>query len=160
DGARCRLARPRLKWRASDFGFKPLVPGWSDSERTTYFLRGESGLAVADWKSNRAYVWTPSYEATAEHNQAAPFRWIIDALAQRAGLTTMHAAAIGEHGTGLLIVGKGGRGKSTLALAAVTAGMQYVADDYCLVAPQPPYPAYRLFNTAKLRVESEAASWI
>jgi hypothetical protein len=160
DGARCEVARPRLKWRASDFGFKRLVPGWSDKERTTYFLRSESGLAVADWKAHRAYVWVPSIEAIARHDQSAPFRWIIDGLAQQRGLATVHAAAIGEHGIGLLIVGEGGRGKSTLALAAVAAGMQYLADDYCLVATQPPYPAYRLFNTAKVGVENELVSWI
>jgi hypothetical protein len=158
DGTRCSVARPRLKWRASDFGPKRIVPGWSDKERTTYFLRGESGLAVADWRSNRAYVWVPSIEAIVRHDQAAPFRWIIDGLAQRRGLTAMHASVIGEHGIGLLIVGEGGRGKSTLALAGIAAGMEYLADDYCLVCAQPPYPAYRLFNTAKVRVESKVVT--
>ena len=161
DSAHCGVTRPQLRWRASDFGFKRLVPGWSDKERTTYFLRSESGLAVADWKSDRAYVWVPALEAVDTYDRAAPFRWIIDGLAQRHGLTTMHAAVIGEGGIGLLIVGEGGRGKSTLALAAIAAGMDYLADDYCLVDAQPPYSAYRLFNTAKVRVDSEVAvSWI
>jgi hypothetical protein len=154
DGGRCGVKRPRLKWRASDFGLKRLVPGWSDTERTTYFLRGECGLAVADWRSRHAYVWAPSIEVVIALERAAPFRWIIDGLAQRSGLMTMHAAAVGEGGVGLLIVGEGGRGKSTLALAAIGAGMDYLADDYCLVDAQPPYHAYRLFNTAKMRVDS------
>ena len=152
DGGRCGVKRPRLKWRASDFGLKRLVPGWSDTERTTYFLRGECGLAIADWRSRHAYVWVPSIEAVIAIERAAPFRWIIDGLAQRSSLMTMHAAAVGEGGVGLLIVGEGGRGKSTLALAAIGAGMEYLADDYCLVDAQPPYQAYRLFNTAKMRV--------
>jgi hypothetical protein len=161
DGTRCGVARPRLKWRAADFGPKRLVPGWSDTARTTYFLRGECGLAAADWRSDRAYVWLPSIEALTAYERAAPFRWIIDGVAQRRGLTTMHAAAIGEGGIGLLIVGEGGRGKSTLALAAIDAGMDYLADDYCLVEPRPPYPAYRLFNTAKLRPDNKVAlNWI
>jgi hypothetical protein len=92
--------------------------------------------------------------AVAAYERAAPFRWIIDGLAQRRGLTTMHAAAIGEGGTGVLIIGEGGRGKSTLALAAIGAGMDYLADDYCLVDAVPPYRAYRLFNTAKVRADS------
>ncbi len=151
DGARCGVKRPRLNWRVSDFGLKRLVPGWSDNDRTTYLLRGERGLAVADWKSDQAYVWVPSIEAFFARERAAPFRWIIDGLAQRRGLTAVHAAVIGEGGIGLLIVGEGGRGKSTLALAAIGAGMDYLADDYCLVDARPPYRAYRLFNTAKLR---------
>ena len=161
DGGRCGVKRPRLKWRASDFGLKRLVPGWSDTERTTYFLRSERGLAVADWRSRHAYVWVPSTELVIASERAAPFRWIIDGLAQRCGLMTMHAAAVGECGVGLLIVGESGRGKSTLALAAIGAGMDYLADDYCLVDAQPRYQAYRLFNSAKMRVDSSVQpNWI
>jgi hypothetical protein len=161
DNAHCGVPRPRLRWRASDFGFKHLVPGWSNTDRTTYFLRSECGLAIADWRAARVYVWVPSIAALATYDRAAPFRWIIDGLAQRHGLTPMHAAAIGEAGIGLLIVGEGGRGKSTLALAAIAADLDYLADDYCLVNVRPPYQAYRLFNTAKLRVDSKAAvRWI
>lgn len=161
DDVRCGVKRPRLKWRAPDFGLKRVVPGWSDNERTTYFLRGAGGVAIADWRSGRAYVWVPSIEAFIASDRAAPFRWIIDGLAQRHGLMTMHAAVIGEDGVGLLIVGEGGRGKSTLALAAIGAGMDYLGDDYCLVDPQPPYRAYRLFNTAKLQVDARVQpDWI
>jgi hypothetical protein len=161
DGASCGVKRPRLNWRTADFGLKRLVPGWSDNDRTTYFLRSERGVAVVDWKSNRAYVWVPSIGAITAYERAAPFRWIIDGLAQRRGLMTMHAAGIGEGGLGVLIVGEGGRGKSTLALAAVGAGMDYLADDYCLVDTKPAHSAFRLFNTAKVRVDSQARlDWV
>jgi hypothetical protein len=161
DGMRCSAARPRLTWHVSDFGLKGRVPGWSNTERATYFLRGERGLAVADWRAHNAFVWLPSIEAMTPYERAAPFRWMIEGLARQRGLTTMHSAGIGERGIGVLIVGEGGRGKSTLALAAVAAGMDYIGDDYCLVDARPPYPAYRLFNTAKVRVDSEVAlRWI
>jgi hypothetical protein len=137
DAASCGVKRSRLNWRTADFGLKRLIPGWSDNDRTTYFLRSERGVAVVDWKSNRAYVWVPSIGAITAYERAAPFRWIIDGLAQRRGLMTMHAAGIGEGRRGVLIVGEGGRGKSTLALAAVGAGMDYLADDYCLVDTYP-----------------------
>jgi hypothetical protein len=161
DGARCGVKRPGLKWRASDFGLKRIVPAWSNNKRTTYFLRSECGLAVADWRAGHAYVWVPSIEAITARDRAAPFRWLLDGLAQRHSLTTMHAAVIGEGGIGLLVVGESGRGKSTLALAAISAGMDYLADDYCLLDARPPYRAYRLFNTAKLRADARVQSdWI
>jgi hypothetical protein len=45
--------------------------------------------------------------------------------------------------------------------AAIGAGMDYLADDYCLVDAQPPYQGYRLFNTAKMGVDSSVQpNWI
>jgi len=40
---------------------------------------------------------------------------------------------VGESGRALLLVGMGGSGKSSTALACAASGMRYLGDDYCLV---------------------------
>ena len=132
DGAACGLARPRIGWHLADFGPKRIVPGWSDPGRTVYLLRGEEGFAVADWDRCEALVWLPSGAAVPWYERAAPFRWLFDNLAARRGMSTLHAAAVGRDGNGVLLAGRGGAGKSTLALACVGSGFDYVSDDYCL----------------------------
>jgi hypothetical protein len=56
-------------------------------------------------------------------------------LASRAqSLVPLHAACVGAHGLGLLLMGPSGAGKSTLSLHAVIGGMQLLSEDSAFVA--------------------------
>ncbi|MDR0866879.1 MAG: hypothetical protein LBP75_00175 [Planctomycetota bacterium] len=46
----------------------------------------------------------------------------------------VHGAAVGLNGKGILLCARGQRGKSTLAVTAMLAGMDYVSDDYLTLA--------------------------
>ena len=62
----------------------------------------------------------------------------------------MHGAAVGAAAGGVLIVGAGGSGKSTIALACLEAGLGYVGDDYVLIRTRAELHAYSAYNSAKL----------
>ena len=49
-------------------------------------------------------------------------------------LVPLHAACVGAHGNGLLLMGASGTGKSTLSLHAVADGMQLLSEDSSFVA--------------------------
>jgi hypothetical protein len=69
----------------------------------------------------------------------------------RNGRQFVHAAAIGnEAGAGILVVGRGGSGKSTTALTSMLAGMKYAGDDYCLLEPGAVPVVHSLYASAKL----------
>ncbi|QPC90586.1 HPr kinase/phosphorylase [Mesorhizobium sp. INR15] len=161
DGEACGLARPRLAWTLPDFGPKRVVPGWSSDNRTVYLLRGENGLAVADWQAKEAFIWMPSSDAVPWYERAAPFRWLFDGLAARLGMATLHAAAVGIDGEGVLLVGRGGVGKSTLALACLGNGFDYVGDDYCLFSQASTPQAHALYSTAKWKKDATVTpAWL
>jgi hypothetical protein len=46
------------------------------------------------------------------------------------GAEVIHAALVSKNGKGVLFAGKGGVGKSTVALACIQAGFDYLGDDY------------------------------
>jgi hypothetical protein len=69
---------------------------------------------------------------------------------QANGAHLLHAAAVGEDDGALMITGRGGVGKSTTALACLTSGMRYVADDYLVVRLDPEPRVHSLYSTAKL----------
>ena len=46
------------------------------------------------------------------------------------GAEVIHAALVSKNGKGVLFAGKGGAGKSTVALACIRAGFGYLGDDY------------------------------
>lgn len=54
--------------------------------------------------------------------------WLASSMVQ-----AVHAAAVSLDGQGLLLVGVGGRGKSTTALACALAGFSFLGDDMCVV---------------------------
>jgi hypothetical protein len=57
-------------------------------------------------------------------------------LAARAqALVALHAAAVGERGHGLLLMGDSGAGKTTMALHCLLQGLQLIAEDAVFVAP-------------------------
>jgi hypothetical protein len=61
-----------------------------------------------------------------------------------------HGAAVGSDNGGVLIVGAGGAGKTTTALACLEAGMKYLGDDRCLLSMGEFPHIHSLYGTAKL----------
>src|SRR5207237_110630 len=64
--------------------------------------------------------------------------FVFRASAHRSELS-FHAAAVGNDGRGVLVVGPGRSGKSTTALACLAAGFDYAGDDYVVVSSEPPH---------------------
>lgn len=66
----------------------------------------------------------------------------------------MHAGCIGNGQHSLLLVGKGGSGKSTTALLCLIGGLYYLSDDYILVdINQEEIMAYSIFCSGKLHAD-------
>ena len=66
----------------------------------------------------------------------------------------MHAAALGMNGNGALITSPSGQGKSTLALAGLLCGMEYVSEDYILIRRDSTPAGYPVFRTGYLTASS------
>ena len=53
------------------------------------------------------------------------------------GVMPVHAAAVARDGRALLLIGAGGRGKTTTAMSLALRGWRLIADDLCFLAPSP-----------------------
>jgi hypothetical protein len=62
----------------------------------------------------------------------------------------IHCGAVGTAAGGALLVGHTGSGKSTSALACLSAGMRYVTDDRCILSLDPEPRALCIYDSAKL----------
>ena len=88
--------------------------------------------------------------------QGAPFRRILHWWSSGLGLQLVHGAAIGNEVGGVLLVGRSGSGKSTIALACVGSSLGYVADDYCLLEPGVPPSVHSIYGSGKADAASIA----
>jgi hypothetical protein len=110
-------------------------------------LRVRDGVALS-WVDDRGHE--PAYA------RFRPFAELFSAWFPRRGMLLLHAAAVGNADGVVLVVGAGGSGKSTTALLCSVAGMGFLADDFCLLAPGPSPVAHSLYRSAKLRGDSAA----
>jgi hypothetical protein len=87
------------------------------------------------------------------HEQAAPFLPLIKTFLQHRGITMLHAGAVALNESGLLLIGRGGSGKSTTSLLCLEAGWDFLADDYCAFFEQ---TVYSLYSSAKIHLKDAA----
>lgn len=66
----------------------------------------------------------------------------------------LHGAAVGAGGAGALIAAPSGKGKSTLALACLLEGMEFVAEDYVLVDRVGPAVGHPILGTGFMTAET------
>ena len=133
-----------------DFTLRGNIWGFDSSRYRSAYQWGEGSVTAMDCETRQAVFWVPTHRHFPVWAQAAPLRSILHWCMEINGRQLVHAAAVGCGGRGVLIPGRGGSGKSSTSLACLLAGMDFVADDYLVLALDPEPLAYRLYSTAKL----------
>jgi len=81
------------------------------------------------------WYWVPDATALPYWESTAPFRHLLSWWLHGRGSIQVHGGAVGTEAGGVLLVGRGGSGKSTAALASLLDDrLRYVGDDYVAVA--------------------------
>jgi hypothetical protein len=122
-------------------------------------VQSEGQVIVAFDDLRRTGYWCePGATGMNYLDRAAPMCSLLTYWFARRGRYLFHGASIGDSDTGVLILGAGGAGKSTTALACLEAGMTYAGDDYCLLRMNGGPFVDSLFGTAKLSDRSRFPS--
>ena len=122
-----------------------------------YYYEGDGVQALGRWRTlsvldstaGEAWFWTPSTASMASWDWAVPLRAILHWWLGPRGVLQVHAAAIGTPEVGVLVVGRGGSGKSTTALSSLASGLRYAADDLVGVTQTEPR-VHSLYCSGKL----------
>lgn len=132
--------------------------GPGGSQVRARFDHANRALMAWDSASDVAWWCLDSMDGLEWWEEAAPFRpllsWILPAHQRHFA----HCAAVGSSDGAIVLVGPGGSGKSTTALACHLDGMGYVGDDYCLITNDPVPVVHSLYGTAKVRIGESVES--
>jgi hypothetical protein len=94
---------------------------------------GQLRPGIRVWMDRRAahvVGWVESSERLSVQDRGKPLYFpLLLWLADR-GIPVIHAALVAHEGQGILLVGKGGTGKTTAALACLLGGLDFLGDDY------------------------------
>ena len=149
------LRRLRTDWRL-ECGPRGEVLELHASGISAIYNAGPNVLTVVDFDQNRGWLLKLDDDTFPYWEVGSPFRFLLHEWFAARGLQYVHGAAVGTEKGGVLLVGKGGSGKSTTALLCASAGMQYAGDDYCLIDPARAW-AHSLYNTGKLKGSEDYA---
>jgi GT2 family glycosyltransferase len=127
--------------------------GMASERIKSAFHWSEYSVNLMDLERRRAVFWVRAEAELPYWTTAAPLRTLFHWWMEQNGGQLLHAAAVGTEDAALLITGKGGVGKSSVALSCLEAGMRYVADDYLVVRLDPEPRVFSLYSTAKLDPE-------
>ena len=160
---------PGLTILVHDYASAPEIPALLSNIRIAssgeeYWVFHQGGLVVnlqhqgrvlsaIDLESRTAWWIGPSPDAVEYTERAHPLRLILTQWQQSRGRNLVHAAAVGIPSGCALIIGQGGAGKSTTAMACATGGLLYLSDDICLVQDSPSPAVHSLYSSAKLAVQ-------
>jgi hypothetical protein len=114
---------------------------------------GTGTFDLLDLERSRAMHWIADAAGHPAFEASSPLRVILHWWMRSHGVQLVHGGVVGDGRRGVLLAGKGGVGKSTVALRCLTAGMSYVGDDYVLLGGPPRIEAFNLYGTAKLHVK-------
>jgi hypothetical protein len=135
-------------------GARKEVLGVDGPNINAHFHIGPNILSVFKKSNNQACYFIDSADCLPFWEKGSPFQAIMSWWTAKQSMSLLHAAAVGTQDGGVLIVGKGGTGKSTCALACLNSDLSYLGDDYCLVekiTPSAGYFAHSLYNSGKLK---------
>lgn len=127
--------------------------GMASARIKSAFHWSEYSVNLMDLERHSAIFWVRAEAELPYWTTASPLRTLFHWWMEQNGAQLLHAAAVGTDAGALLITGKGGVGKSSVALSCLEAGMQYIADDYLVVRLDPEPRVFSLYSTAKLDPE-------
>lgn len=110
-------------------------------------------LSLLDRGRNLAVFCVADGAAIPYWETGAPLRLILHWWMADHGRLLIHAAAVGTASGGVLLVGRGGCGKSSTALACLGSALRYAGDDYCLVTLEGTPRAHTLYSSGKLSAD-------
>ncbi len=150
ESASTGVKMPPRPWGRDDTIARGEVRGFNDGNICVALSADVGAVSVCNIKENAAVFWIRSAEHLPLYERGAPLRWILHWWMRQHDKFLIHAGLVGLMGQGVLLVGKGGSGKSTTALSCLAEGWNYLADDYCLVQAVDPLLGYSVYSTAKL----------
>lgn len=138
-------------WERARYFPRGRVPGMEHSNLRLTVMPGVGSISLVDLSADRGWYCVSEAERIAFWESAAPLRNLFHAWLAQRGVFLLHAAAVGTESGAVLLVGKGGSGKSTTALLGLSAGMLYLGDDYCLCELRAGGPlVHALYSSAKV----------
>jgi hypothetical protein len=149
DGFSTKSEMPSPPWSLENYAARGVIKAHGNEIKASFDL-GTGVLNMLRRDTRTGIFWINDARLLPCGDSGAPLRIIFHWWLLEHKIQLLHAGAVGTDREGVLLVGKGGSGKSTSALACLHSGLKYAADDYCLLAAEPIPFVYSLYSSGKV----------
>lgn len=150
DSTSTNVVMPPPPWRRNQYHPKRgEIMGFNTERIHTSFQWGAYALSLLDNERNLGIYWVDTTEQIPYWETGSPLRTIFNVWLSQRGIQLVHAGAVGIPSGGVLLVGKGGSGKSTTALTCLNSELFYASDDYSLIQSEPNPTVFSIYSTGK-----------
>ncbi|BCM94376.1 hypothetical protein IAD21_06283 [Abditibacteriota bacterium] len=141
---------PPPPWAPEDCLPRCSVRDYIDTRIQVSYEMVKKILTVLDTDSNQGYFWIRDAVQLPAYQCGSPLLVLLHQWMTLHGRSLVHGGAVGTPEGGVLLVGKGGSGKSTATLCCLDSPLLYAADDYGLVGSEPEPYFYSLYSSGKV----------
>jgi hypothetical protein len=146
------VSMPAPTWTESAYTRKETLSGFSTERVRAAFNMGSGVFNLQDTRNGVGIYWIADASLHPRFEKSSPLRVQLFWWLRQYSRHLIHGGAVSRSTGGLILVGRGGSGKSTSALACLNQGWRYIGDDYILFGLEPEPTAYNLYQSAKLNV--------
>jgi hypothetical protein len=128
---------------------------WRDGRgRLAVWQPAEGSLSMVDLGAAHGWFWFHDAEALPFWEIASPLRLVLGWWLAARGTPLVHAGAVGRREEGLMLVGRGGSGKSTTSLACLCAPLVFAGDDYVVLEPSETPVVHSIYGSGKVDADN------
>ena len=150
DSSSTNIEIPTLPWQENQYSRRGEIIGFTNERIHISHQWGTKALNLFDKERSLAIYWINNSNQIQYWDTGAPLLNILHLWFGEKGLQMVHGGAVGMPKGGVLLVGKGGSGKSTSALSCLNSELFYAGDDYVLLARDPEPIAHNVYCTGKV----------
>lgn len=142
-----------VPWKNEERNHLGLIDSFTDGRYFTLQQPGSEAIYMLDSEKNIGYYWVSTISNIPYWESDFPLRMFLHWWLIGTSYQPVHAGAVGTEKGGLLLVGKGGSGKSTSTLSCLNTNLKIAGDDYVLLDTQSK-AVFSLFSLSKLNLNS------
>lgn len=152
------VAIPSPIWPPT-YGLHGVPVGYAEGRVLAAFNRGTGVFTLLDTLSGYGIYWLVDAHHQPQYDASSPLRILLHWWMRERNYQYIHAGAVGNNHGAVLLVGKGGSGKSTSTMASLLGGLGYVGDDYVLLEHGDTPYVHNLYQSGKLNTKHLAQSF-
>lgn len=152
DTASTGVPMPVPAWDENAYNIKESLAGFGTEYIRAAYNLGSGVFNIQNSETGTGVYWIHDANEHPQFEQSSPLRVQLVWWLRIWDRYFIHGGAIARENSGIILVGRGGSGKSTCCLSCLSRGWQYIGDDYILFGLEPEPTAFNLYQSAKLNV--------